>query len=74
MHNFTLYTTGCSKCLILEQQLKNKNISFSKITDLETLMFEADKHQISSAPFLKIDSVFYDFRSAMRFINAYENN
>ncbi len=62
-----LYSTGCPKCKILEMKLKQKNINFNEISDLEILKAK----KILSVPVLEIDSKIFDFAQACKLVNNY---
>ena len=65
-----LYTTGCPKCKILEMKLKQKNIVFNEISNLEILKSK----NILNVPVLEVDNTFYDFVSACKMVNEFEEN
>lgn len=64
-----LYSTGCPKCKILEMKLKQKNIDFNEISDLKLLL----EKNILNVPVLEIDGNFYDFSSAVKLVNEFNN-
>lgn len=64
-----LYTTDCPKCKILEQKLKEKNLKFSIISDVE----EMKKEGILSAPYLKVNGELRPFYSAITYVNSINN-
>ncbi len=63
-----LYSTGCPKCKILEIKLKQKNIRYNEISDLEKLK----EKNILQVPVLEVDGEFYDFAKAVMFVNNFE--
>ncbi len=63
-----LYSTGCPKCKILEMKLKQKNIRYNEISDLEKLK----EKNILQVPVLEVDGEFYDFAKAVMFVNNFE--
>lgn len=67
MSNVVLYSTGCPKCKILEQKLVNKNIAYEKTNDVSKLI----KLGFTSAPVLKIDDDYLEFKAANEWINRY---
>ena len=67
--NIILYTIGCYKCKILEEKLKEKNISFT-ICDDESLM---EKIGITKVPMLKVEDKMMDFGQAKTWVENYEN-
>lgn len=62
----TLFSTNCPKCRVLEQKLNQKNISFNKNSDMN----EVIEKGFMSAPILKIDDVYLDFTSAVKWVNG----
>lgn len=62
----TLYSTNCPKCKVLEMKLKQKNIEFNTITDIQ----EMSALGIKSAPTLKLDDDnILDFSKAIKWVN-----
>lgn len=61
----TLFSTNCPKCRVLEQKLNNKQIEFTKSSDIQEII---DKG-FMSAPVLKIDNIYYDFKQGVDWIN-----
>ena len=64
----TLYSTHCPKCQVLEQKLKQKNIEFDVVSDIDTIVEYGRKHNIKSAPILEVDNEPYDFMQALEYI------
>ena len=67
MNKVVLYSTGCPKCKILEQKLDMKNIEYEKTNDVSELV----KMGFTSAPVLKIDDEYLEFKTANEWINEY---
>ena len=63
-----LYSTGCPRCKVLEAKLKQKNVEYTEVSDIE----EIEKKGISSVPCLGIDEEILDFGSAVKWVNALE--
>lgn len=63
----TLYTTGCTKCKVLESKLEKKNISFTKEEDVQKLINLGYR----SAPVLEADGILMTFEDANVWINSY---
>lgn len=61
----TLYSTHCPKCNVLEKKLKQKNISYEEVNDIEIMK---DKGYLS-VPILEVDDVSMDFKIASDWIN-----
>lgn len=60
-----LYSTHCPKCSVLEKKLKQKNISYEEVNDIETMK---EKGYLS-VPILEVDGVSMDFKTASDWIN-----
>lgn len=60
-----LYSTHCPKCNVLKKKLKQKNISYEEVNDIEIMK---EKGYLS-VPVLEIDSVSMDFKEASDWIN-----
>ena len=67
MNKIVLYSTGCPKCKILEQKLDMKNIEYEKTNDVSELV----KMGFTSAPVLKIDDEYLEFKAANEWINEH---
>ena len=62
-----LYSTHCPKCIILEKKLKQKNIPFEEINDVEIMT----KKGFMQAPMLEVDGEVMDFKQANDWINEH---
>ena len=60
----TLFSTNCPKCRVLEQKLNQKNITFN----IDNNMQEIIDQGFMSAPVLKVDDVYYDFKQGVDWI------
>lgn len=67
MNKVVLYSTGCPKCKILEQKLNMKNIPYEKTDDVSELI----ELGFMSAPVLKVDDKYLEFKAANEWINRY---
>lgn len=63
-----LYSTGCSKCAVLEKKLKNAKIEFEISDDVKSLI----RKGFFSAPVLEVDGKFMDFGAAVNWVNSLE--
>lgn len=61
-----LYSTHCPKCKILEKRLKEKNIQYEEVNDVDVMILKG----IQSAPVLEIGEKLLDFKSANNYINT----
>jgi hypothetical protein len=61
----TLFSTGCPKCRVLEQKLNNKQIEYSKDSNMDEIINQG----FMSAPVLKVNDVYLDFTSAVKWVN-----
>ncbi len=60
-----LYTTHCPKCSVLEKKLTAKNISYTEVTDVETMTQKG----FDAVPILEVDETVMDFKEANTWIN-----
>ena len=65
-----LYSTGCPKCTILQKKLDNKNIEYTKITEVE-IMKELGIIQV---PVLEVNGTLYNFKEANTWVEEYNGN
>lgn len=63
-----LYSTGCPKCHILETKLKQKNIDFILVNDIELMVAKG----FDLMPVLEVDGEIMDFVQANDWINNME--
>lgn len=61
----TLYTTGCSRCTVLEKKLDTKQIHYKKEEDTN-LMLEKG---IKSVPVLEVQGQRLNFLEAVQWVN-----
>ena len=62
--NIILYSTHCPKCRVLEQKLKQNNITFEEINDVDIMMEKG----FATAPVLEVDGVVYGFKEAVEWM------
>ena len=60
----TLFSTNCPKCRVLEQKLIAAGINF----EIDSNMQEIIDHGFMSAPVLKVDNTYYDFKQGVDWI------
>ena len=65
-----LYSTGCPRCKVLETKLKEKNISYTYIDDLDTM----EAKDIYAVPYLEVDGALMDFKEAVDWVNTQESD
>lgn len=65
----TVFTTGCPKCKILEAKLKEKNIQYKEVTDID----EMKAMGLNTVPWLKTEAgEMLNFTDAMKWLNSLE--
>ena len=65
----TMFTTGCPRCRILESKLKEKNIQYKEVTDID----EMRAMKLNTVPWLKIDTgELLDYKNALEWVNNLE--
>lgn len=62
----TLYSTHCPKCNVLEKKLKQKNISYEEVNDIEKMK---EKGYLS-VPILEVNGVSMDFKAAFNYVES----
>ena len=63
----TLYTKdNCPRCEVLKAKLKAKNVEYTEISDINTLIAKG----ITFAPMLEVDGELLDLSKANDFINS----
>ena len=63
-----LYSNNCPRCNVLEKKLKQKNISYEEVNDIEIMK----RKGYLSVPILEVDGVSMDFKTASDWINSQE--
>lgn len=64
----TLYTTGCPKCRILAKKLKDKNIVYAEVTDVDEML----RMGMSEVPVLEVEGERMSFGEAVKWVNNYK--
>ncbi len=65
-----LYSNHCPMCKILTQKLKNTNIQFEEINDIDLMISKG----FTSMPMLKVDNKIMNMQQAIKWINEREGN
>lgn len=63
-----LYSTGCPRCKVLEEKLKQKQINFEINNNTEEML----KLNITNVPVLKIEDKLLNFVDAVKYVNSLE--
>lgn len=61
-----LYSTHCPRCNVLEKKLKQKNISYEEVTDVDIMK---EKGYLS-VPVLEVDGTSMDFKTAFNYVES----
>lgn len=61
-----LYSTGCSKCIVLEKKLEQASIPYEKISDFDKK--ELMTKGFLSMPVLVVDDQWMDFKQAVDWV------
>lgn len=64
--NVILFSTHCPKCNVLESKLKQKNIDYEEVNDVDAMVQKG----FTTVPMLEVDGVVYDFKQAVEWIGA----
>ena len=59
-----LYSTGCSKCQVLEKKLNKDGIEFTISNDIDSLIEKG----FMSAPVLRVDDEYLEFKDAVNWL------
>ncbi len=65
--NIILYSTGCPRCSVLEKKLKQKDIPYTEVNDVPTML----NLNIVSVPVLEVDGERMDYIAANTWLNHY---
>lgn len=68
MKKIIMYSTHCPKCNILAAKMRDKNIDYEEVTDVE----EMKKLGLMSVPYLSVDGEMMDFGAAIKWVNNKE--
>lgn len=60
-----LYSTHCPKCNVLEKKLKQKQVNYSEVNDVNVMLGKG----YLSAPVLEVNGKSMDFKAANDWIN-----
>lgn len=60
-----LYSTHCPKCCVLEKKLKQKDILYEEVNDVDIIKNKG----YSTVPVLEVDGTSMDFKTASDWIN-----
>ena len=63
-----LYSSGCTRCKIIENLLKDLDINFDLVTDENIYNIIADENDIMFMPFAEIDGVIYDGKALQKYL------
>ena len=66
----TLYSTGCPMCEVLKSKLDEKDILYNYVDDTQLMINKG----FSSAPQLEINGTVYDFNSARKLVDSFDNS
>lgn len=61
-----LWSTHCPRCNVLETKLKQKNIDYEEINDVEHMKSKG----FTEAPKLEVDGVVYGFKEAVDWLKG----
>lgn len=64
--NVILFSTHCPKCNVLESKLKQKNIDYEEVNDVDAMVQKG----FTTVPMLEVNGVVYDFKQAVEWIGA----
>ena len=62
----TLYSTHCSRCVVLEEKLEDAGVDFAIVDDPDVIKEKG----FMSAPMLEVDDELMDFGKAVKWVNS----
>ena len=62
--NIILYSTHCPKCNILEKKLKEKNITYTEINDVNVMTEKG----FTTVPMLEVNGTVMDYKTAFNYV------
>lgn len=65
--NIILYSTHCPKCNVLEKKLKEKNITYTEVNDVDVMT----EKEFTTVPMLEVDGTVMDYKAASSWIMNY---
>lgn len=63
--NIVLYSTNCPRCRVLETKLKQKNIDYHVVDDVDKMI----ELGMTEVPQLEVDGVRMNFSEAVNWVN-----
>lgn len=66
MEKVILWSTHCPRCKVLELKLKQKNIVYEEINDVEQMKAKG----FNEAPKLEVGDIVYDFKEAVDWLKG----
>lgn len=61
-----LYSTHCTKCVVLEKKLNQKSISYEEVNDVKIIREKG----FLSVPMLEVDGEIMDFKTAFNYVES----
>ena len=65
--NVILFSNHCPKCNILEKKLKEKNITYTEVNDVDVMTEKG----FTTVPMLEVDGTVMDYKAASSWIMNY---
>ena len=65
-NKIVFYSSHCPKCRVLEMKLKQKNIGYTEVDNIDEMI----KLGITSAPQLSLNGEMMDFMTAVKWVNS----
>mgnify|MGYP003596752123 CR=1 FL=1 len=62
--NITLYSTNCPRCRVLEEKMKEKNLKFETVTDVNEMITK----KIEMVPMLVVVGKMMDIPTALKWV------
>lgn len=68
MSKVILYSTHCPKCCVLEKKLKEKNINYVEVNDVEVMTNKG----FTTVPMLEVNGMVMNYKEAFNYITNKE--
>lgn len=65
--NMILYSTGCSRCKVLEELMKEKHLNYETVTDESVMLLK----KIQTVPVLEFNGKMYQFPDALKLVRSF---
>lgn len=61
-----LFSTKCPRCIVLEKKLKEKNITYEEVNDVQVMTEKG----FTTVPMLEVDGKVMDYKTAFNYVES----